>query len=166
MLLTGGFDARVGASATFSGDVSLTIYGTDTVGDIDVFEAGQKTVVTAQFRQTMGYHVLWLLARYRTRAEGSLIAGGTSLDAGKINPDQIELRGHYRRRIRQGFYVGVHGQARMLDEAVNFEQTNLFGAGVSGEFTVSPQMRVPVRFTYIVGDLTGLEAGAGLIINL
>ena len=88
------------------------------------------------------------------------------MDAGKINPDQIELRGHYRRRIRRGFYVGVHGQARLLDEAVNVEEATLFGAGASGEFTVSPQVRVPVRFTYIFGDLTGLEAGAGLIINL
>ena len=166
LLLTGGFDARVGAGATLSGDVSVTIYGTDTVGDIDVFEAGQKMVVTAQFRQTMGYNVLWLLARYRTRAEGSLIADGTSLDAGKLNPDQIELRGQYQHRIRQGFYVGVHGQARLLDEAVNFEETNLYGAGVSGEFTVSPQVRVPVRFMYVFGDLAGLETGVGLILNL
>ncbi len=166
VLLTGGFNARVGAGASLSGDVSVTLYGTDTLGDVDVFEAGAKTVVTAQYRQTRGFNVLWLLARYRTRAEGSLIENGTTLDAGKLNPDQFELRGQYRYRVHQGLYVGAHAQARLLDEALNVEKTNLLGAGVSAEFTVSPQVRVPLRFTYVFGDLTGLETGVGLIINL
>ena len=166
LLLTGGFDARLAPGTSLSGDVTYTRYTTDTVGDAEVFETGDKIVVTAQLRRAMGFHTLWVLGRLRTRSAGDVLVTGQPVEAEKFNPDVTEVRGQYRHRVSPRLFVAVHAQARFFEALPTLPQTNVFGAGLAPEFVLSRQVRLPVRATYYFGDLTGFEVGGGLALRL
>lgn len=167
ILLTGGFDARLAPGITLAADIAVTLYGSDAVGDEDIFAAGTRTVITAQFRRRWGQGVAGLLARYRASGKNRFLDGGSLItEAERTTPTHVDVRGHARHRVHPSIEAGVVGVLRLFEETPVFPSTSLFGTGVTSTFLLSSRVRLPVRFTYYFGDLAGLEASAGLVLRL
>ena len=180
ILLTAGFDARLGATASLSTDVIFTLFGTDKVGDEDVFASGSRIVVTTQLRKHIGFDEFRLLARYRTKAknEQALILGQPlAEEVDNSFGNQIEILANYRRRFSRKFYGKVLIDGRFYQEAAGFRTfattpgsagITLLGFGIGPELIVSRRVTVPITLKYFMGsfdngpDVTGFEAGIGL----
>lgn len=163
LLLTGGLDLRVGPAAALSGDVTYTRYGTDRIGTEDVFEAGDQVLATTQFLMHRGFDELRLVARYRNRGRGTLVAAGIpNGSALRTLPNQLDLLGSYRMRTSTStaisFFSGVH----YYDGTDVFSSRLLLSLGVGPERAISEQVGLWTRFSSRLGDFTGLEVAAGL----
>jgi len=178
ILLTGGFDVRAGATSNLSADVTYTLYGSDTLGDQDVYSSGDKVTATVQWLNYLGVNVLRLVARYRSQSKSSRPAvSGAADEELRTLPAQVWLRGSYRHRLSPTVHVGVLAQARLFgdtDASVGntpfgpelFESKTLFDVGLTPEFSLSDTVALRVRFLYTLGDFTGFETGGGLAIEL
>ncbi len=183
ILLTGGFDVRLSPTATLSSDVIFTIFGTDKIGDDEVFAPGNRLVLNGQFRKYFNFNEFRLFVRYRIRAknEQAIVLGeALSQETEKTFPNQLEVLSYYRIRFNQRFYSRVLFEGRFYQKApgfVSFQETltsagvNLFGFGLISEILPSLNFSVPVTFKYFLGsfkegpDVTGLEIGLGLKLN-
>ncbi len=172
ILITGGFDARLGSAATFSADAIFTLFGTDKIGDDEVFAPGNRLVLNAQFRRYFGFNDFWLFARFRSRAknEQAVILGQALVkETENSNPKQFEVMTHYRLRMNPRIYLRILAEGRFYEKtAAPFSGVDLFGGGLAPEFAVSRGVTVPVAFKFFAGsfkdgpNLTGFEIGAGL----
>lgn len=163
VLLTGGFDVRFTPQTTFSADASYALYQADEIGEQEVFQAGDKTVVSAQLRHAMGRSDLWLFGRYRSRAKNDLLNGDELiLEEERTTPNEIEAMGRFTFPAGQRLAVGLLAEARIFDETPVFEAASVFGGGLAPTLVVSPSVRIPARFLYFGGDVTGFEVGVGL----
>lgn len=175
ILVTGGFDARVGSTATFSTDAIFTLFGTDKIGDAEVFSPGNRVVLNAQFRNYFGFNEFWLFARFRSRAkneQAAILGQALVKETENSNPKQFEVMSHYRLRLNPNIYLRILAEGRFYEKtALDFSGVNLFGGGLAPEFTISRSVTVPVVFKFFTGSfkdgpsLTGLEIGAGLNIS-
>jgi len=172
MLLTGGFDTRLSATATLTGDVIFTFYGKDKINGGEILGPGNKLVVNLQFRQYFGFDELWLLARYRSRAKNDLLVNGVLTPENvKTNPDQVELAGHYRRRFSRRISTRFFAEGRFYQNTPAVEGVKLFGAGLAPSFALSENFQLLAQLKYQTGSfkegtsVSGLEAGAGLLVN-
>lgn len=166
ILLTGGLDVRLAPTTYLSSDVIFTMYDKDTLGEEEVFGAGQKAVVSAQIRHAFGFHELWLLGRFRSRAKNEVLIGsGLVEEAEKSIPNQTEVMGHLRLRFSQNLYVRFLIDGRFFDESPSAERINLYGGGISLELAFST-VTIPLRFKYFFGDFSGVEGGLGLLLTL
>lgn len=172
ILLTGGFDTRLSETTTFSTDIIYTTYGKDKLNRKEVFLSGKKIVVTLQLRHYSNYNELWLLGRYRSKTKNQLvIAGGWLPEEEKMIPDQFEIIGQYRIRMNQGLYGSILAEARFFQETPAFDGARLYGLGIVPEYSLSPTIKLPLRFKYLTcsfnngSSLSGLEIGMGLDLN-
>lgn len=177
ILLTGGLDWRLGETAKLAVDVIFTKYGKDKIDTSVVFAAGNRFVTHAQFRQNFGFDELFLFARYLSRGKNSLAVGGALLPEDKKSaPDQIEIIGQYFHRFNRGFASGLVIENRYFTKPaaaaiLSSAGINIFGVGVTPEFSPTPGLRIPLRFKYLFGNapggqkISGLEAGAGLAVS-
>jgi hypothetical protein len=175
ILLTGGFDARLGGAAAFSADAIFTLFGTDKIGGDEVFAPGNRLVLNAQFRRYFGFNDFWLFGRVRSRAknEQAIILGQALVkETENSNPTQIEVMSHYRLRLNPNIYLRILAEGRFYEKtAADFSGVNLFGGGLAPEFTVSRSVTIPLVFKFLTGSfkdgpgLTGLELGAGLNVS-
>lgn len=163
--ITGGFDARLGPTTYFSSDVLFTRYGRDKLGQEEVFGAGNKVVVSAQFRQFVGFHELWLFGRYRSRAKNEIAINDALVEESeKSVPDQAEVMGHFRIRFSPGVYARLMGEGRFFDQTRFAGGMTLYGVGIGPEFVFSRAVTLPLRFKYYFGDYRGGEASLGLVL--
>ena len=177
ILLTGGLDVRAGAASNLSADVTITLYDSDTLGDVDVYSSGNKVTATAQWLSYLQANVLRLVARYRSQAKSSrpAVLGAADEDLRTL-PSQVWLMGSYRHRLSPAFHLGVLAQARLFGEtdAVAaapfgpdfFESKSLFDVGLTPEVALSDNVALRLRALYTLGDFTGFEAGGGLAVEL
>ena len=172
ILLTGGFDIRLGPTSTISSDVTLTLYKSDKIGDDEVFSIGNKIVIYMQFRQFFGFNELRVLARFRSRAKNErAIILGQQLEPESLRtfPNQFELSAHYRIRLSRSFYVKIIGEGRFYEQTLAaFSGVDLFAGGVAPEISLSQSLSLPITLKYLKGsfksgsNLTGFELAAGL----
>lgn len=183
ILATAGFELQLGETASISSDAVLTFFATDKLGGEEIFSAGNRIVMNAQFKKFFNFSELRLQARYRTRAKNEIAVagGGLATEAEKTFPTQLEVMGRYRWRLSETFYAGLLAEGRLYQEApgfVSFETTpasagaNLIGLGLAPEWIVSDQVRIPVFFKYFSGsfdkgsDISGFEIGAEFLFSL
>jgi hypothetical protein len=169
ILLTGGIDLRLPQNMALSADIIFTTYGTDKRGAKPVFAAGDRAVTTAQFRYYFQYNELWFVARYRSKTKNSLVVGGELVpEKKKTTPDHLEVLGLFRRRFSEKFYNGFLVEGRFYERTAAYAALNIFGAGLAPEILLSSNLKIPLRFKYLLGkqkggpDILGIEAGAGL----
>jgi len=172
ILLTGGFDLRLGPTTTLTGDLIFTLYGTDKINGREIFGAGNKLVANLQFRKYLGFDEIWLFARYRSRAKNDLVVGGALVpEKEKTNPDQVELIGQYRRRFSRRFSASFFAEGRFYQDTSAFDGVNLFGAGLAPAIALSSNFQLLAQFKYQTGrfaegaSVSGLEAGLGTVVN-
>jgi len=170
VLFTGGLDLRLNETTTLSSDLIFTLYGTDQVGDAEIFAAGNKLVANAQFRKYFDFNELWLFARYRSSAKNDLAAGGQLVTEGeKTTPDQIELLGHYQARFTRRFSMRFLAEGRVYQDTPVFDGVKLFGGGLAPIFSASSNFQLLGQFKYLTGSfdrgdkLSGLEIGVGML---
>lgn len=162
--LTAGVDVQLAPHMVLSGDVSYTTYGTDAVGEEDVFAAGSKIAVRAAYRAQWGERTLTVQAQHRSRGKSDLLASAEAAGLPDVLPTQTDLFGQYRMRLHERFELGVLGEARVFEETARFPAMSAFGAGVTPVLRLSRRVHLPARFVYNFGDLTGVEAGIGLVV--
>ena len=168
VVLTGGLDVRTAPTTNLSADVTYTLYGSDAFGEQETFDPGDKVTATVQLLSLFGPSELRLVARYRsvtksTRPAELTTAGEEEL---RLLPAQLLLHGTYRHAFSEPFTLGLLAQARLFDENVLFESATLLDVGLLPTVAVTPRVTLLARAVYTLGDLTGLEAGGGLVVEL
>jgi hypothetical protein len=172
VLLTGGFDARLGGTATFSADAIFTLFGTDKFGNDEVFAPGNRLVLNAQFRKYFGINDFWLFARFRSRAkneQAAILGQALVAETENSNPRQFEVMSHYRLRLNPKIFLRILAEGKFYQQTtVAFSGATLFGGGLAPEFMLSQRVSAPVILKFLKGSikdgpsLTGFEIGAGL----
>ncbi len=107
ILLTAGFDTRFGSTTSLGTDIAFTLFGTDKLGNDNVFASGPRIVVSSQLRKHLGFDELRVFARFRTKAinEQALILGQPLIEEiDNTFGNQVEILAHYRHRFSQKFY--------------------------------------------------------------
>jgi hypothetical protein len=166
LLLTGGLDYRLTPETSFSADLTYTLYGVDTLGEEEVFAAGNKVVLSAQLRRRTGFDEIWLFGRYRTRAKNEVALAGLLIEeTAKTLPNQADLMGYYRFRLAPRVQLSLLAEARFVEATPFREAATIGGAGVAPAFALSDGMEVPLRLLYSFGGLTGLEVACGLTLH-
>jgi len=170
ILLTGGFDVRMGETSTLSVDMIFTSYGRDKLGGDVVFGSGSKIVANVQFRKDLNLNELRVLARYRTLSKSDIAYGGILVpEQDKVAPNQFELLASYRARLRETLFINFLAEARFFEESPDlFSSVSLFAVGIAPEFSLSSDLTLPARLKLQAGSLKGgrsvlgVELGAGL----
>lgn len=172
--ITGGIDIQLAEATNFSTDILFTRYGSDKLGPDEVFHAGSKVVVSAQFAKALGPNGLKILARYRTKGKGEVaFAGGLVAEDEKTEPDQLEFLGTYSLFLSDRFTVsfGIDGKVHSETPAV-MSGVKLIGVHVSPEIKLSSASSLMVQGRYLTGSarndlsLSGVEAGVGVRFGL
>lgn len=167
ILLTGGVDLRVMKTAALSLDATYTLYGTDKIGSLEVFDSGNQLVTTIQYLQYQGFNELRVVGRYRTRGKGNLSAPGAAPAAAlQTLPDQANLLVSYRMESGPTTSIGLHAGIHHFDETDVSSSKLLFSLGATPAVSLSRSVKFVTRFTARLGSFTGLDAGAGLSLQL
>lgn len=168
VLVTTGLDYQLSPTSALSADVAVTLYGTDTLGDVDQFEAGTKVAGTLQYVRSRGFSRLQVVARYENRGRSTLPAVGGSVAGAQteelqILPTQGALRARYDTRLAERWRLGVFAAGRWYDETALFESKTVATGGVEPRLGLGGGVTLAPRAAYTAGDFTGVEAGLGII---
>lgn len=162
VLLSAGFDARLGAASTVALDATYVAYSEDTFEGF-AYTTGDAFMVTAQWTAGLGGHDVQLLGRARVRGETSIPPETLALLGPDATvPTQGRLLGHARFRFGDRLRFGVRAQGRYYEESEVFSAKTLFDVGVVPEVQVAPGLWLNGRVGGTVGDLQGFDVGAGL----
>lgn len=168
VLLTSGIDYRLAPNWVVSADVSYTLYGSDKLGDEEVFRSGNRIITGGQVLGQHGHDTVRLLARYSNRSKSELPAASEVIGAEDIRtvPDQFDLLASYRKRASERVYLTLLGQVRNFNATVYHGGVTLFDLGFVPEMSLSDELTLLVRAAYTLGSFRGAEVGTGLTVNL
>ncbi len=170
MIVTAGLDYRTGEVSTLSFDFIYTGYQVDKVGGEEHFASGSKMIVSALYKQYLGYDELQILARYRSKDKNSAaISYGIDLvpEEEKTIPDYLELLGMYKYQIDPLTSIGFIAEGRFFQETSRFPDVKIYGGGVMPEYRIDERFSLFGRAKYFLGvtsrgpDFSGVEIGAG-----
>ncbi len=168
-LVTGGMDVRLSETTTFSTDLVYTTYGKDLLDGEETYKAGNKFVTHVQLKINKGYNEFRLFCRYRSKDKNQIAIAGTFLpDEQKTIPNQFDIMARYRFRMGQRHYGALIGELKFFDETSVWNKTKILAFGLNPEFSLSPNVKMPVQLKYSICDiengskLTGFEFGLGL----
>lgn len=165
--LTGGTDVQVGDRTTLSGDVTLTLYGTDTIDDEEQYGPGRKLSLTAQYQRTMGFNAVRAVVRYQSQAKSNVptgIGGGAS-EALRVLPNQGTAFVVYRVRVHDDIDMVWRADGRLFGETSVYASKSLFSVGTAPEFALEDGWTLTSQLAYTFGSFTGIEAGLGVVVE-
>lgn len=172
--ITGGMDFQLAEATNLSADVLFTLYGNDKLGSVEVFKAGAKVVVSAQFNKALGRNELTILGRYRTRGKGEIGFAGSLVSADEASePNQVDIFGQFTVFMNTQLKIrfGIEGKVQS-ETPTELSAAALFGARVAPEVSLSRTITANpwIRFQTgaVKGDrsISGIEGGVGLRVNL
>lgn len=166
LLITGGFDFKLGTSWALSTNVTYTMYAADQLGDVEVFESGDQISAAIQLIGDLSGNHLRLITRYRSKAKSVLPVGNEVVTAPRSIPEQVQLFGTYNVRIQDGLRAMLIGRARYFGDTDFFENRTLFDVGAAPQFAFSDNVSAVLRFMYTFGSFPGVELGGGLAITI
>lgn len=168
---TGGIDLQLGESASLSGDVIYSLYGTDKSSGTDLLTPGKKLLATVQFQQFFEADRLLFLLTFRTRAKAEF-SNLLPLFTVRTEPNQLELMGAYAAQFSKSFWVQFLLEGRFFQKnATPLSGFDLVGVGITPEFKLSETVSLPLQFKFVYGSSRGngilrqLEAGLGVAIS-
>ncbi|MEM1127992.1 MAG: hypothetical protein AAGI71_15195 [Bacteroidota bacterium] len=167
ILVLAGLDVRINDVTSISLDATYTTYGTDTIGETQEFDAGDKITGTLQFRRYFGFDELRLLARFRTRGEGTLFLNAEEFGSAQTVPEQFDAIIRYRARLQQPLFITFTGHARIYGETETLagpviDSQTLFDLIITPQYRLSPGLGLQAVAGVTVGSLTGYQGGFGL----
>jgi hypothetical protein len=160
--ITGGVDVRLGKRSALSADGSFYVYGTDTVGGVDEFEAGNQFAVRVQYLREEQVQSVRIVGYYRNQEKSTLPIRDEADRTLQVLPTRGLLRGEYRRQLARSLALHVSVAGRWYDETVGEESKTLATLGVEPRFSVGDRFQVAPRGAYTAGDVSGFEGGIGL----
>ena len=170
LILTGGIDYRINTTSTLSADLTYTLYGTDKIAGVGVFDAGNQLGVKVIFKRFIRFNLLQLALRYRSRGKNNIaIAGALFEERERSMPQQVEFEGIYKMSIQSALSAGILLDIRYSEKTSAFSGVMLYGVGVVPEFIINREWRIPFHIQYFYGrdteseDFTGLEFSAGVL---
>lgn len=167
LLLTTGLDTRLGSTTSLSIDATFAQYAADKLGDDQVFEAGSKTTFLALIRHVMGFNDVRLLGLYRAREKSSQL-GGSALNSMPVQtiPNEFMVHVSYGLRMNARLRLRLQVEGRFFDETPAFQARDVFDIGILPTYRLSRESSFVARVIYTTGTITGIEGGAGLVIQL
>jgi len=165
VLLTGGLDVQLTPRSALSGDVAVTVYGTDTLGDVDQFEAGNQVAGSLQYLREWGFNRLQMRARYASREKSSLASVGSAAQDVRLQvlPSQGSLRAGYDTRLTEGVRLRLTASGRWYEETALLDATAVGRVGVEPQFTLTDTVVLAPRAAVSVGGYTGIEGGMRIV---
>jgi hypothetical protein len=168
LLLTGGVDYQTSEISAVSVDLTLTMYGKDVYDGEDMLKSGTKVMAAAQYKRYVGYDLIWLFGRFRSRGKSVIYLTGVD-GKYKLQRDEFEYIARYRRRVDAKTAIAYSIEARYFFSTDEINQGYSAGAGIAPEKQVSPEMKLKGRLMVFRGRdynvhmtkwLTGFEIGA------
>lgn len=165
VLLTGGADVQIAPGASLALDVTYIGYGTDEwVGQS--YQTGDAVAVTARWAQAVGPHEVVVLGRVRRKAETEVPPETAAfLAADAAVPTQGRVLASARLRLSPAVRLGVAAQGRYYDASDVFSEKALVDLLLTPEVAVSRGAALVGRLGGTLGDIQGLEAGAGVVVR-
>jgi hypothetical protein len=170
LLLTGGIDYQTSEVSAVSFDLTITVYGKDVYNEEDMMKSGTKVMAAGQYKRYIGYDLLWMFGRFRTRGKSVVYMPGTD-EKFKMQRDEFESMAMYRRRLNTKTAFTYSAEARYFFGTDDITHGYQAGVGFGPEQQVSPEMKLKGEvkvfrgMDYSVYDtkwLTGFEIGGGL----
>jgi hypothetical protein len=160
---TAGIDIQLTRMSALSADLSLFLYGTDTVGGGDRFDAGNYGSVRVQYLHRGDGQTLRILGRYRQQEKSTLpIRNGSDREL-QVLPSHGMLQARYTVGLSESVDVRVSAAGHWYEETTAFGGKTLGTIGVEPRFAVGERVSIAPRAAYTAGDITGLEGGVGLM---
>lgn len=170
ILATLGFDIKLSRLTSFALDFIYTKYGEDKIGDLKVFNSGDKYMASWQVHTYIGMHELRVIGRYRSKGKNSYYIGGVfQTEPERTTPDQLEGISYFNYFVNHKLSIKFLAEGRSFFATSAYKPVDLGGLGISPLFKVNNKMMIPVTFKYFFGDIQGvqsfhgLEASAGII---
>ncbi len=164
-LFTFGAEGHVGKTLTVSGDVTYTQFDDDKVGGAVAFSEGSHVLARMALKKEMKSKEARLIARYRKIMNNRQVADLGLIALGvNVFPDLFNMALHYKFRSTKRISATVIAESIWYDDDVIFEKLQIFGISVAPVITITPAITLPLNVQYKLGDLDGLELGAGLSI--
>lgn len=170
LLLTGGIDYQTSEVSAVSFDLTVTVYGKDIYDDADMMKSGVKVMAAGQYKRYMGYDLLWLFGRFRSRGKSVIYMPGTDAEF-KMQRDEFETVARYRRRLNPQTALNYSVEARYFFKTDAIHQGYQAGVGFGPERQVSPEMKLKGEVKVLRGRdyslddtkwLTGFEIVGGM----
>lgn len=167
LLLTTGLDSRLGQDTSLSIDATYTRYAADQLGDDEIFDAGSKITITTLIRHVRGFNEWRMLGLYRARAKTSRLGGGAlATSAIQTIANELLLQVSYRMRINTRLRATILAESHFFDETPVYQARKVFDIGVLPTYRLSHETTLVTRFIFTTGTISGIEAGAGLAVQL
>lgn len=170
LLLTGGIDYQTSEVSAVSLDLTVTVYGKDVYDDADMMKSGTKVMAAGQYKRYIGYDLLWLFGRFRSRGKSVIYVPGTDAQF-KMQRDEFETVARYRRRLNPRTALNYSAEARYFFKTDAISQGYQAGVGFGPERQVSPEMKLKGEVKVLRGRdyslhdtkwLTGFEIAGGM----
>lgn len=169
---TGGFDVGISKTATITADVTGIFYGSDELDGKKVFKTGNRLISNLLYRQYFEHNILSLNLIYRHISVDEIEGSGPVLDEEKINPSQFYSAVSFNHRISTDFTINYGLFLILYEQTVTyFSGYTVFGIRLSPEFSVSPDIKIPVFIKVARGvhsdnlSLLNYQIGSGIKFN-
>lgn len=153
---TTGIDVQLTRVSALSADVSVFVYGTDTVDGVDQFNAGNHGVVRLQYLRRGDEQTLRLLGQYRQQEKSTLPIRTGADQERQVLPSQGMLRGQYSAPLSERVHLRVSAAGRWYGETAAFESKTVATIGGSVGIELQEGIEVSPRAEYTAGSFTGL----------
>ena len=161
--LTGGVDFQLSPVSALSVNASYFLYGTDTVGGVDRFDAGHQLSVRVQYLREMEQRRIRIVGRYRQQEKSTLPLRTGADRTLQVLPTQAGIRGQYKTRLTNGIDLQVSGAGRWYDETSALESKTVMTVGLEPRFKITDGFTIAPGAAYMVGGITGIEGSVGLL---
>ena len=166
LLITGGVDYRLNPMWAISSNFTYTLYQADKLGEAEVYESGNQSLISLQGIGDLGGNRLRLFARYRSKAKSVLPVGDDVVTAPRTIPTQFQFLGTYNASIQDDLRATVILRTRVFGKTDLFSHKTLVDLGASPQYIISENVTGVLRFIYTFGSFPGVEIGGGMVFNL
>jgi hypothetical protein len=159
---TAGIDVQLTRMSALSADVSLFVYGTDTVGDVDQFNAGNHASVRVQYLRRADERTVRVVGQYRQQENSTLPVRAGSNQERQVLPSHGMLRGRYSAPLSETLGLRVSAAGRWYGDTFAFDRKTVVTFRGGLEFEVGEGFEVSPGAGFTTGSFTGLEGSLRL----
>lgn len=155
--LTAGVDVQIDRVSALSADVSFFVYGTDTVGGVDQFTAGNHASVRVQYLRRTDDRTVRVLGHYRQQENSTLPVRAGSDQERQVLPSHGMLRGRYSAPLSETLGLRVSAAGRWYGDTFAFDRKTVVTFRGGLDFEVREGFEISPGAAFTAGSFTGLE---------
>lgn len=161
--LTAGIDIQVGRLSALSADVSVVTYGTDTVGEVEQFQAGNQFSVRVQYLREGEGQTIRVLGSYREQEKSTLPLRRDANRNLQVLPSHAKAEARYTAGLAEWIDLRTSVSGHWYAETSESESKVLGRVGIEPRFAVGEGVTIAPQAAYTAGSIMGLEGGVGLV---